>query len=200
METSDAINGLPWAQMAVAGTQALIALTLVVLTWKHHSTQMRTQRALKVHDWGNECIDALAEADHFCLLGPAVGEDTSYEEKRIGLLRRLSALIDRGRMFFENEDRQRWGQDKLPAYQGFRPKILDPLVAAYLAIDALGEQVGPPDTERKERLLGWRRYFVSLLQIEINPEWLKKATKYTEDSGGGAGYPIDQNSKAPSEI
>lgn len=200
METTTAIHGLPWAEMAIAGTQALIALALVGLTWKHHSTQMRTQRALKVHEWGNECIDILAEADHFCILTTKVCGDAAYEGRRIELLRRLSALIDRGRMFFENEGRRHYGQHKLPAYRGFRPKILDPLVAAYLAVETLVTRAKSSDSERKERLVDWRRYFVSVLQVEVNPEWLKKATRYNKENGGGAGDPIDEHSKAPSDI
>ena len=199
-EASAAVHGLPWAEIAIAGTSALIALTLVVLTCKHHSIQMRTQRALKVHEWGNECIEVLSEADHFCLLDTELCGDATYTQRKIELQRRLSALIDRGRMFFENAGQQNYGQHKLPAYRGFRPKILDPLVAAYMAIKALSETVEPPDYERKERLVEWRRYFVSLLQTEVSPEWLKKATKYNQQSGGGAGDPIDHESEAPSEV
>ena len=188
------------AEIPIAATQALIAFTLVLLTWVQHSTQMRTQRASKIHEWGNECIDVLAEADHFCLLVSNVFDDADYAERKNDLLRRLSALIDRGRMFFENEEQQHYGQHKLSAYQGLRPKILDPLIASYLAIESLGEGGGLPDTERKQRLVDWRRYFVSLLQIEVNPEWLKRATKYNKKSGGGAGDNISANSTAPSEV
>ena len=197
-EATAAANGLPWAEIAIAVTQAFIALALVWLTWTQHSTQMRTQRALRVHEWGNECINILAEADHFSLLDPKVCGEAAYLERRTELLRRLSALVDRGRMFFENKARERFGQGRLPAYQGFRPKILDPLVASYRAIEALNQQEEPED--RKERLTEWRRYFVSLLQVEVNPEWLKKATQYSDGSGGEAGYSVDAYSEAPSKL
>ena len=102
MESSLAVNGIPWVDVAIAGTQALIALALVWLTWKIHSTQMRIQRALKVQEWGNKSISLLAEADHFCLLVPKSAQDSDYERDRNDLLRRLSASIDQGRMYFEN--------------------------------------------------------------------------------------------------
>ena len=200
MEATAVVNDIPWTEIAIAGTQVLIALALVWLTWKTHSTQMRIQRALKVQEWGNDCIELLAEADHFCVLVPEAGSEINYLRRRNDILRRLSASIDRGRMFFENENKKDCGQNKPPAYQGFRPKILDPLVAAYLAIETLSQPLAHPDTSRKERLFGWRKYFVSLLQKELNPEWLKKATKYNISSGGGAGLEIGKDSVAPSEI
>lgn len=192
------MNSLPWFEIAIAGTQALIALSLLWLTRRHHITQMRIQRALKVHEWGNECINTLSEAERFCILIPREAEDRIYAEQRNDLLGRLSALIDRGRMFFRNKEPKNFGLHKSPAYQGIRPAILDPLVAAYMAIEALDASYSTPDPQRQSRLWDWRREFVSVLQEEIHDEWLKKATKYRETLGGGAGNYIDADSEAPS--
>ena len=198
MGTTGAISSLPWFEVAIAGTQAVIALTLLWLTHRQHSTQIRVQRALKVHDWGNECIDVFADAERFCLLTPQLVDEQAYARHKDDLLRRLSALVDRGRMFFANKQQEHFGQYKQRAYRGFRPAILDPLVAAYMAIEVVDESSILPDLDRKERLWDWRREFVSVLQKEIHSEWLKKATKYSEGLGGGAGNHIDADSQAPS--
>ena len=191
------MNSLTWLGVAIAGTQAVIAVTLLWLTCKHRSTQIRIQRALKVHEWGNECIGVLAEAEQLCLLAPSDVGDRSYAEQKNDLLIRLSALIDRGRMFFRNKEPGAHGQDKPPAFRGFRPAILDPLVAAHMAIGVLDDSVSAPDPGRNSRLWDWRRDFVSLLQEEIHQNWLKEATKYSENNGGGAGLSIGPESVAP---
>lgn len=223
------MSSIEWTEIAIAATQALIAGSLLFLTlvihrkdvrlqtewktreevWKKreaeltreiHSNQVQLERVLKVHEWGHECILTLAEADHLCLFAQDDLDQVEFVKYRTALLRRLSALVDQGRMFFENEKLEDYGSWKLSAYQGLRPKVLDPLVAAYLAIKALNHVNELPDSQRKERLIGWRRYFVSVLQKELNPEWIRKATHYTQFHGGGAGSSIDENSKAPSSI
>lgn len=223
------MSAIGWTEIAIAATQALIAFSLLFLTfvihrrevrlhtewkareeaWKKreaeltreiHSNQVQLQRVLKVHDWGHECILTLAEADHLCIFTPNELDQAEFTKCRAQLLRRLSAMVDQGRMFFENEKLEDYGSGKLAAYQGLRPKVLDPLVATYLAIKALNHVDELPDNSRNERLIGWRRYFVSVLQKELNPEWIRKATHYTQFSGGGAGNNIDENSKAPSSI
>ena len=192
-------NGIPWVE-AIAITQALIALALVLLTRTIHTTQMRAQRALRVHDWGVACIDALAEADHCLRSDPRSRADPAYRHRTDEILPKLSALTDQGRMFSENTDRGSFGRARLPAYRGLRPKILDPLVAAYRALDEFETTGRAPDQEASERLVEWRRYFVSLLQMEVNPSWLKRATAYREEAGGGAGRHVDANSTAPNDL
>ena len=82
--------------LVIASTQAIIAYLLFRLIQKIHSNEIKVQRLLKVQEWGNECIDSLAEADHF--FAPDEGEISSTDdrERRNHLLARLSALIDRG--------------------------------------------------------------------------------------------------------
>ena len=230
MKVAIEMNAIQWTEVAIAATQALIAFSLVSLTfvihrrevrlnkewkaredaWKNHeaeltreihSNQVQLQRLLKVHEWGHECISTLSEADHLCLFSPKERNQLEFEKYRAELLRRLSALVDQGRMFFENDKSGDYGSSKLPAYQGLRPKVLDPLVAAYLAIKALDFPDSLPDESRNQQLIGWRRYFVSVLQKELNPEWIRKAAHYnTQLTGGGPGNRIDENSNAPSSI
>ena len=53
---------------AVAAVGAVfIAVVVYRLSCRQHSTQMRTQRAVQIHEWSNECLYAITEAEHFCL-------------------------------------------------------------------------------------------------------------------------------------
>lgn len=96
-------------------------------------------------------------------------------------------------MFFKNQETGSYGQSKPPTYRGLRPKIFDPPIADYLAIKAL--QINDPrDYSRNQRLIDWCRYFVSVLNEELNPEWIEKRTNYSKLSGGGSGDSVSPTS------
>ena len=114
---------------------------------------MRTQRAVQIHEWSNECLYAITEAKHFCLLQEAdFANSGDYNIRQNDLLHRLSALIEQGRLFFRNVHQGKHGQMKFPARRGFRPEILDPLIAAYQAVQ----------TKDATFLHEWLARFVSL--------------------------------------
>lgn len=55
----------------------------------------------------------------------------SSVERKGQLLIRLSALIEQGRFYFPNIKPEEYGQEKPPAYRGYRNVALDFLVASY---------------------------------------------------------------------
>ena len=222
---------IPYLEAIIATTQVLVALSLFFLTYRIHrwevsrykelkkreeeveererqltqnihSNETKLQRLLKLQEWGNECIDILAEADHFFMFDANELDPVDYMKLRNRILAQLSSLIDRGRVFFKNEHPNGYGAHKLPAYRGIRPKILDPLVAAYCATNVLRQQGAQVDDQTNKRLIEWRKYFVSLLQREVGEEWtaMEAISGYSELFGGGSGNYIDEQSAAPSEI
>ena len=224
-------GAIPYLEAIIAASQVLVALSLFFLTYRIHrwevnrhnelkkreeevkkrerqltqdihSNETKMQRLLKLQEWGNECIDILAQTDHFFMVDAAELDAVDHMKMRNRTLARLSSLIDRGRIFFQNEDANGYGAHKLPAYRGLRPKILDPLVAAYCATNVLRQQGAQVDDQTNQRLIDWRRYFVSLLQQEVGEEWtaMKAISGYSALLGGGAGDNIDERSVAPSEI
>ena len=165
-----------------------IAIAVYRFSRQQHSTQMRTQRAIRIHEWSNECLYALAEAEHFCLLKETYFSNSgAYEIRQNDLLHRLAALIDQGRLFFRNVAQDIYGQEKFPARRGYRPEILDPLVAAYNAVQ----------TKDVTFLPEWRARFVSLIQYEVDPEWLRKATHYPSGPGALAGVSLGGSANKP---
>ena len=166
------------ASAVAAAGAVFIAVVVYRFSLQQHSTQMRTQRAVRIHEWSNECLYAITEAEHFCSLQKAdFSNDGAYNIRQKDILHRLSALIEQGRLFFRNVDQHKYGQEKFPARRGYRPEILDPLVAAYQAVQ----------TKDATFLHEWLARFVSLIQYEVDPAWLRKATYYPNGPGAQAG-------------
>lgn len=183
------------AATAIAVTQALLAFVVHRSTSRRHSQNLDTHRIISIHNWGNDCIDALAEAGEFCLLQrSSFSDDGSYEIRKMDLLYKLSALVDRGRLFYKNKYRDSYKCNRFPARQGLRPEILDPLVAAYLLVQA----TRGTDQAGKKRLYEWRGRFISLLQYEVDPEWLREE-RFGDTDGPGtqAGVSLNEASEAP---
>ena len=175
---------------AVAAICAVfIAVAVYRFTRQQHSMQMRTQRAVQIHEWSNECLYAITEAEHFCMLQETdFSNGGAHRIRQNDLLHRLSAQIEQGRLFFRNVHQEEYGQEKFPARRGHRPEILDPLIAAYEAVR----------TNNADFLSEWRARFVSLIQYEVDPEWLRKATHYHLDGPGrGAGIPVEGSVNEP---
>ena len=185
-------SSLEWIGLAIAFTQASIALVIGLLAWRQNSTKMKVQWVFKVQEWGTECINILSEAEHLRLMDR---HESDYHLRKQKVLFRLSALIDRGRLLFNNVEKKAYGKYKYPAYRGLRPKILDPLVAYYKSL----EEPQVHESVVSIRLNKWRRYFVSVLQDEAGPEWLDVMKRQTKNPGGGAGDNIDAYTEPPEE-
>ena len=181
---------LPQIGALIALTQACIAIAVFWSSRRQRFVDLGTQRVIRIQDWGNDCIGVLSEAGQFCLLNTSdASRAFDYEMYKGNILHRLSALIDQGRLFYRNSDRHEYGQHKFPARRGYRPEILDPLVAAYRSVQESG---GSADPDGFERLYEWRGRFISLLQYEVDPTWLRNARFYPDgprqrgrDRGGG---------------
>ena len=179
----------------IAFTQACIAFAVFWHSRRQQFVDRGTQRIIRIHDWGNDCIDALAEAGQFCLLKVADFPDSSaYGIQRNELLHRLSALIDRGRLFYRNANQDQYGLRKFPARRGYRPEILAPLVAGYRSVL---EMNGSVDEAKFKRLYEWRGRFISLLQYEVDPSWLQSARYYTGGPGEEAGISVSATTEPP---
>ena len=189
MEMTDKIDIL------IAATQATIAIAVFWHSWSQGRLNRNIQRISRIQEWGNDCIEALVEAREFCLLQASdFVQDGAYTVQRSNILQRLSTLIDQGRLFYKNTHRELSDQEVFPAYRGYRPEILDPLIHAYRSIS---EQDGTTNQDRCERLQEWRKRFVSLLQFELRPDWLKKAQYYTTGPGGETGISVDEQDGPP---
>lgn len=179
------INAAAAVGQLVAAFLALIALIVSVRTSRAQQRltqdlareqgqlmfeQVRMQRDSDILRWARDCVEVLAQCEAFFEgVTPATQTAETRDELRT-LRRRLSALIDYGRMFFPNHEPDRKGADNPAAYQGFRQRILSRLVAAYNVVSKF-ERLKSDEhrLERLARLNALRRLFVSEAQLAIDP-------------------------------
>ena len=192
---SEIMDILPAVGALIAFTQACIAIAVFQSSRQQRLLDRSTQRIIRIHAWGNDCIDALAHAGQFCLLHASdFHDERAYTIQRNHILQRLSALIDCGRLFYRNVHQDKHGLKKFPARRGYRPEILDPIVAARHGVLAMN---GNPDQAMFERLYEWRGRFITLLQYEVDPKWLRKAQYYSEGPGTWIGKSVNATSEPP---
>lgn len=164
----------------VAVGSALLALASLVLNWlvvrRQTELQYETLRAemdAEVIAWAHDAITLVSDGAAL-----ARGRGQMYPAAEFARLahetaEKLSAVADRGRLFFPNEQPDRHGQDKEAAFQGFRPPILDAIVFACGRLGKLPAE-GGPDTEAAEFLNKCRRLLVSEAQNAIDPRRRKQ--------------------------
>jgi len=145
---------VPWASIV----SPLIAAVALYLAWRvQRENQLRRGEVL---GWANRAIDVLQT------LALLMRRKADNDESIIQLAVQASVLIEQGRMFFRNKPHS-YGAEKLPAYQGIRPLILDKLVIA------CGTAWAWPTASVEERrrlayvLAQAEKWFVSLAQMEV---------------------------------
>ncbi|MEM9668336.1 MAG: hypothetical protein AAF950_05375 [Pseudomonadota bacterium] len=153
---------------AITLISALVALISAILARRARKRQEDLIFERLRHDvdrtsleWGREAVNTLSEAEHL-LRHPDLA---TTAERRRDLLPTLSALIDRGRMYFPNLDPEGKGIHKEGAFRGYRPPVLDGLVYAYCEL----VEIDDPRPESADFLCRCRRLVVSELQAHIDP-------------------------------
>jgi hypothetical protein len=154
---------------------AVAAFLSFLFNWLTVRKQMALQsEALKgqidaeVLAWGDQGLHALTRA---ALLAESRGLGLSTQDfvrERAGALSALSALVDKGRLYFPNTETG-GGIEKSRAFRGGRPLILNPLVFAFHELETLSHVASTPDADAARFFIMCRREFVSELQHHLNP-------------------------------
>lgn len=160
------INGYEIPLAAVAGfTSALIAAVAAALVWLQW--QERRLRQDDVLKWANEAIRSLQTLYLSLFLGDSAFSATEAKAMRSKLAVDTSVLVEQGRLYFKNTPHPTYGADRHPAYRGYRPMILDPIVVAH---QIACQWDGAAEEERERMLLVAEdgvRSFVSMAQREV---------------------------------
>lgn len=147
-----------------------LALSLVVMLrqTRMQSESLRAQLEADVLAWAHEVIDAMAEGGGVARARGVTlhGEDLLRAQTHIS--QRLSALADRGRLFFPNEIPDKYGTANVGAFQGVRPPILDAMVFACCRLENMSAEGGPAEDVARY-LLDCRRLVVTEAQNAIDP-------------------------------
>lgn len=164
----------------VAVVSALVARGETRRQRRIQEEQLRAQLDSASLAWGTEAIETMGEAIR---LAQSVHlREGEFKSQRLDIAGRLSALVDRGRLFFPNVDAKTHGTDREAAYRGNRPPILDALVYAYYETLRLGEGSVRAD-DSAAFLTRCRRFLVSELQVHLDPRRLDEVIeRYTDQS------------------
>jgi hypothetical protein len=151
----------------------------------------RREEGLRYSDvlaWSNQAISAMQTLQLICKYGESYYSTSELDAKLKELGFTTSILIEQGRMFFRNQEAESHGQEKEPAYRGFRPRILDPLLVAHL----IARRWLDGNAESRARMYFVAethvQKFVSLVQEEVG----RSRTASTEAKSGGDKIDLDK--------
>lgn len=171
---------LDWVQenleVVVTIGSALVAMFSALLargeTRKQRELQTETLRQqvdAASLQWGNAAIDVMGRAAAIAENRNKFADETAFQNNKANMLAAISALVERGRMFFPNYNLESKGAEKDSAYQGHRPPILDALMWVYYELSALTRDGGPTGQNSAEYINDCRRLLVSELQAHLDP-------------------------------
>lgn len=160
------INGFELPLAAVAGfTSAFVAAIAAVLVWLQW--QERRLRQDDVLRWASEVIRNLQTLYLTLFIGDAGFSAIEAKAARARIAVDTSVLVEQGRLYFKNTPHPTHGADRHPAYRGFRPMLLDPIVVAH---QIACQWDGAADEEKERMVLVAEdcvRSFVSMAQREV---------------------------------
>jgi hypothetical protein len=152
----------------LAVSSFVLNLRLVGRQEKRNATNLKLAHDSDIIGWSDDVIAALANAQEMLAeKGVSYGE-AEFPARRSAARANLSALIDRGRLFFPNRADDTHGADKEVGYQGHRQPVLEVLVQAYATVDRAGGTSGP-DRAAGDALLKQRRLFVAEVFKTVDP-------------------------------
>jgi hypothetical protein len=157
----------------------VLNLRLVARQEKRNAANLKLAHDSDIIGWSDDVIGVLAEAQEMVAEKGVSYGDADFAARRSAARARLSALIDRGRLFFPNRADADYGAEKEAGFQGRRQPVLDALVEAYTTIDKAGASPGP-DRASVDALTKQRRLFVAEVFKTVDPvrrgEKLKELT------------------------
>lgn len=130
---------------------------------------LRAARDTDLIAWASEVIERLADAQMMCRdMDDGLIPESELLTRRSETRTRISALLDRGRVFFPNVVDQ--AEDgKAAAFQGKRQKALNSIFAAYRTVSDVTRPGGPTPREAVLAIVEHKRDFVSEVFLHVDP-------------------------------
>jgi hypothetical protein len=130
---------------------------------------LRAARDTDLIAWAGEVIERLADAQRLCRdFDDNIVTEAELLTARSETRTRISALLDRGRLFFPNTvgDAE---EGKAAAFQGKRQKALNAIFGAYRTISDLTRPGGPAPRDAVLAIVEQKRLFVSEVFLHVDP-------------------------------
>jgi hypothetical protein len=186
---------MPWGAIPSL-VSALVGIAGLFAGWiKWRDAELRRADVLM---WANEVISALQTIFLLCILNDHHEKSSDSREEFRKFIFLTSILIERGRIFFKNEVIDDFGSHKEPAYRGYRPRILDPIVVAHQI--ACEWPNADAESRIRMRLIAedCLKKFVSLAQKEVGRS--RTASADTKSGGTGAHLHHLMNEISPNRL
>lgn len=177
----------------VAGAAALGGLITWVGSLLEKAAQKRRERdkecaeELRIAEVAGWAASAIASAQRLVVALQLKSTQIDQIERRDRIRAEVfatSVLVEQGRMFFRNSITDDFGGDKEPAYRGYRPRVLDPLVVLCQVGSRYLAEGASPDARLVRVAENATRQLVSLLQAEVGRS--RAASADTGSGGDGA--------------
>lgn len=131
---------------------------------------LRAARDTDLISWASEVIERLADAQMMCRdMDDGLIPESELLTRRSETRTRISALLDRGRVFFPNVMADAEDDKKAAAFKGKRQKALDSIFAAYRTVSDLTRPGGPTPREAVLAIVEHKREFVSEVFLHVDP-------------------------------
>jgi len=153
---------------AIAVISFILNLLLVARQEKRNAVNLKMAHDSDIIRWSDEVILTLARANETLSEKGLSYNDNDFAVRRSEERAHVSALIDRGRLFFPNRTNTEHGADKEAGFKGHRQPVLEELVLAYSVIDQAGATQGP-DRMAAEQLMKHRRKFIAEVFQTVDP-------------------------------
>lgn len=164
-----------------------VLLTVIGLAIAWYYRRKEELRRDEVQRWADSCIRILQTIALISELDDQEMDQETKNEKRKLAIFETSILIEQGRLFFKNEISDEFGSEKLPAYRGYRPRILDHLVVAHQLARRWPDNSDDDRARRTALAQTCVGSFVSLAQQEVG----RQRSAATEPAKGGRGTDLD---------
>ncbi len=152
-----------------AAGSALFSWRMMQRQEKREATSLKLAHDSDIIRWSDEVIGMLADAHEMLCEKGISYPDADFGQRRSAARAHLSALIDRGRLFFPNRaSKSGHGKEKEAGFQGHRQPALDALVDAYGLLDKAGFTPGP-DAPSCDALTRCRRAFIAEVFKVVDP-------------------------------
>lgn len=140
----------------------------VLSTIRQYHSEMRI--------WADKVIFEMTFLGLACDLNPELDQDFFKTRHKIRI--NLSSLLDSGKLFLPNEEKDKFGKNKELAFRGLRKKTLDLVYECYQYAGELNYQDQKPNLELRKKIMDCKRKFVTELTKELDPEkYIEEATK-----------------------
>lgn len=152
----------------IAVSSFVLNLRLVGRQEKRNAVNLKLAYDSDVLGWADEVLILLAQTIEMTAEKGVSYGDAEFPARRSAARAHLSALIDRGRIYFPNRTNTDHGAEKEMGFQGHRQVVLDVLVDAYAVLDKAGASSGP-DTDASAKLRSQNRLFVAEIFKTVDP-------------------------------